>query len=393
MSHPLIARNRDLQRLYEEGFEIEIHGAFLVIRSVPYVSGRREVRRGTLVAPLHVNIDQTFAPTNHVVMFSGDYPCDANGRELEQLRYMANVSEPVPGITTRFGFSNKPPNGYIDHHQLVTTYVAHLEGPAQAIDPDARARTWNPIENTDPNSVFLYPDTASSRAGITHIARKLKDERIAIVGLGGTGSYILDLVAKTLVREIHLFDGDLFGSHNAFRAPGAPSIAELRQRPYKVDHFAAVYARMRRGVIPHPYFMDASRVAELDTMTFVFLCMDAGEAKRLTVERLEQLRIPFIDVGMGLTLSDAASLGGILRVVTSTPEKRDHVRAKQRIDFNGGGDDLYNNIQIADLNALNATLAVLRWKKLRGVYHAGRAEHYSAFVIDTGSLIHEDFPE
>ena len=393
MSHPLIARNDDLRRLHEEGFEIEIQGAFIVIRSVPYVSGRREVRRGTLVASLHLNIDQTIAPTNHVVMFSGDYPCDAEGRELEQLRHATNVSEPVPGITTRFAFSNKPPGGYIDHHQLVTTYVAHLEGPAQVLDQNAHARTWQVVETNDSESVFLYPDTASSRAGITHIARKLENERVAIVGLGGTGSYILDLVAKTLAREIHLFDGDLFGSHNAFRAPGAPSIAELRQRPYKVDHFAAVYARMRRGVVPHPYFMDASQLAELDTMTFAFLCMDAGDAKRLTVERLERIGIPFIDVGMGLTLSAADSLTGILRVVTSTPQMRDHVRTKQRIDFNGGGDDLYNNIQIADLNALNATLAVLKWKKLRGIYHDARAEHYSAFVINTGSLIHEDVPE
>ncbi len=390
MSHPLIAHNADLKRLYDEGFEIEIHGASLVIRAVPYVNSQREVRRGILVASLHLNIDQTIAPTNHVVTFSGDYPCDAEGRELEQLRHAANVSEPVPGITTRFAFSNKPPGGYTDHYQLVTTYVAHLEGPAQAIDQDARARTWHVIENTDPDSVFLYPDTASSRSGITHIARKLEHERVAIVGLGGTGSYILDFVAKTLAKEIHIFDGDRFGSHNAFRAPGAPSIGELRQRPYKVDHFADVYSRMRRGVIPHPYFMDASRVTELDTMTFAFLCMDAGENKRVTVERLEQIGIPFIDVGMGLTLSDADSLTGILRVVTSTPQMRDHVRAKQRIDFNGGGDDLYNNIQIADLNALNATLAILKWKKLRGVYHDGRSEHYSAFVINTGSLIQDD---
>lgn len=391
MLHPLIARNADLRRLHDEGFEIEIHGAFIVIRSVPYLNSRREVRRGILVASLHVNIDQTIVPTNHVVMFSGDYPCDHLGRELENLRHGTAQSEPVAGITTRSSFSNKPPGGYVDHYQLVTTYVANIEGPAQVLDPDARARTWNIVENTDPDSVFLYPDTASSRAGITHIARKLQNERVAIIGLGGTGSYILDLVAKTLAKEIHLFDGDLFGSHNAFRAPGAPSIDELRQRPFKVDHFATVYTRMRRGIVAHPYFMDASRVSDLDTMTFAFLCMDAGKPKRLAVERLEQIGVPFIDVGMGLTLTDSDSLAGLLRVVTSTPNQRDHVRSKQRIDFNGGGDNIYNNIQIADLNALNAALAVIRWKKLRGIYHCSRNEHFSAFAIDTGSLINDDF--
>jgi tRNA A37 threonylcarbamoyladenosine dehydratase len=47
---------------------------------------------------------------------------------------------------------------------------------------------------------------AASRAGITAISARLSMFRIAIVGLGGTGSYVLDLVAKSAVREIHLFD-------------------------------------------------------------------------------------------------------------------------------------------------------------------------------------------
>jgi tRNA A37 threonylcarbamoyladenosine dehydratase len=47
--------------------------------------------------------------------------------------------------------------------------------------------------------------------------------------MGGTGSYILDLVAKTAVMEIHLFDGDDFNQHNAFRAPGAASLEDLEK--------------------------------------------------------------------------------------------------------------------------------------------------------------------
>ena len=62
---------------------------------------------------------------------------------------------------------------------------------------------------------------------------------VAIAGPGGTGSYVLDLVAKTPVRDIHLFDGDSFMSHNAFRAPGAASLEELRALPKKVDYFHA----------------------------------------------------------------------------------------------------------------------------------------------------------
>ena len=81
--------------------------------------------------------------------------------------------------------------------------------------------------------MFCYTDTASSRAEIGVVSAKLKGGAVGIVGLGGTGSYILDLVAKTPMAEIHLFDGDKLLQHNAFRAPGAPSIETLKEAPLK----------------------------------------------------------------------------------------------------------------------------------------------------------------
>jgi hypothetical protein len=78
------------------------------------------------------------------------------------------------------------------------------------------------IKSTD-DSVFRHIDTASARAHIVAITEKLKVSKIAIVGVGGTGSYVLDHVARTPVREIDLFDRDHFLQHNAFRSPGAPS--------------------------------------------------------------------------------------------------------------------------------------------------------------------------
>jgi tRNA A37 threonylcarbamoyladenosine dehydratase len=76
------------------------------------------------------------------------------------------------------------------------------------------------IESGDDDSPFNYIDDASGRAGITAHTNRLSLARVAIVGLGGTGSYVLDLVVKTPVREIHAFDGDWFVQHNAFRSPG-----------------------------------------------------------------------------------------------------------------------------------------------------------------------------
>ena len=209
------------------------------------------------------------------------------------------------------------------------------------------------------------------------------------MGLGGVGCYVLDLVAKTPVPEIHLFDGDIFLNHNAFRAPGAAPLDDLRKKPQKVHYLAELYSRMRKNVVPHDCYVTEETVEQLQEMTFVFLCIDKGRAKRLIVERLEQWGTPFIDVGMGVQLVDGA-LTGVLTVTTSTPEKRDHVRG--RIAFSDGeADNEYSrNVQIADLNALNATLAVIKWKKLRGYYHDLDKEHFSTYTIDGNHLTNED---
>lgn len=67
-------------------------------------------------------------------------------------------------------------------------------------------------------------------------------------------------------------------------------------------------------------------------------------------------------------------------------------RDANRIDFadtdDANGYDL--NIQIAELNALNAVLAVIRWKTHFGFYSDLESEHYSAFTIDGNHLLNED---
>lgn len=149
---------------------------------------------------------------------------------------------------------------------------------------------------------------------------------------------------------------------------------------------------MRRGIYSHPVYIDESNIDELRQMDFVFICIDTGSAKRLVVTKLEEYGISFVDVGMGLYVTSADSIGGILRVTTSTPEQRDHVAAKQRIVFsNGDGNNEYDkNIQIADLNALNAALAVIKWKKLFGFYADLEREHFTTYTLNGNSMINED---
>jgi hypothetical protein len=393
MSDTLISRSADLKRLRDEGYEVEIKAGHLLIRNVPYVNSKKEIKFGILVSKLTLAGDVTARPDDHVAYFVGDHPCREDGKEIEQIKNQSARRALADDVVIDHTFSAKPqPSGfYEDYYAKVTTYVAILSGPAQLIDPTVTAKTFPVIEPGDEEkeTVFNYIDTASNRAEINLVTKKLGLRKIAIVGLGGTGSYVLDLVAKTPAKEIHLFDGDTFWQHNAFRSPGAPSIDELKAKPRKSAYLKNLYSKMHRGIVDHEAYVEAGNVEELQKMDFVFLCLDRGAAKKLIIEKLEYFGVPFVDVGMGVNVTDG-SLGGILRITTSTPEQRDHVR--NRISFSeGDGDNDYDcNIQIADLNALNAALAVIKWKKLCGFYRDLKCEHHSTYTIDCSLLTNED---
>lgn len=388
MSAALFNLNQDLKRLREEGYFVRITGGCLVMHEVPYVNLRREVKTGTITSTLCLSGDVTQKPEPHTVHFKGEYPCNADGTPIRGITPGGAVPADL-GVVSEHMLSSKPgPQGYQDYYQKMSTYATIIAGAAAAISPGATPRLFRQPDAED-ESVFNYLETASDRAGVGALTARLEAERIAIVGVGGTGSYVLDQVAKTPVREIRLIDSDDFLQHNAFRAPGAPSIDNLRDVPRKVDYFANIYSRMHRVIVAHAVQLDASTIHLLDGVTFAFLCMDAGESKRLAVQKLEALGVPFVDVGMGLELVNG-SLGGILRVTASTPHKRDHVRA--RVGFEGGdAENVYaSNIQVADLNMLNAALAVIKWKKIRGFYRDLENEHHCSYTTDGNMLLNGD---
>lgn len=395
MSHKLLDLNDDLRRLRDEGYNVDIHAAYLVVRDIPYVTQAGNVRRdGIFAASLSLNGDILNPPSDHTIKFSGETPCLRDGRPYDAIRPAPDVTRISDALTTQFTFSSKPGSGnYNSYYEKVKTYAALLTAEALVIEPDATPKTFGVVEPQDEDSPFQYLDTSSARADINATTAKLKVERIAIVGLGGTGSYVLDLLAKTPVKEIHIYDGDKFSSHNAFRTPGAASKDDLHKQLLKVEYLAEIYSRMHRGIVAHGHNVDESNSDQLQAMSFVFLCIDAGPGKRHIIESLEASGVPFVDTGMGLYAKDE-TLGGIIRVVTSMAPNRQAARARMSFTADDGAKNEYDrNIQIADLNALNAVMAVLRWKKLCGFYFDFKQERFNSYTIGNNLLLSEDLHE
>lgn len=390
MSTRLIAHSDDLRRLRAEGYTLRVAGGKLVVEDVSFVDADAVVHHdGMLVMPLALAGNKTTPPPDHTASFVGGVPCDAGGAPLTKIINNTDRAELGDGLIAACYFSAKRADGtaYPDYYEKVTTYVAHITSQAAEIDPAATAKPFRPVAvGDDEPGPFHYADTASSRVGIDAISAKLTGERIGIVGLGGTGSYVLDLVAKTPVDKIHLFDGDAMLSHNAFRAPGAPSLEQLGAVPNKVDHLASVYGNMHRGITAHPVPIDASNAELLRDLTFVFVAVDDGPAKKAIIDALIEFEVPFVDVGMGVQAIEG-SLSGLVRTTIGTPGDTDHIG--NHISFAEGhaDDDYRTNIQIAELNAMNATFAVVMWKKLRGFYADLGGDRHSTYSISTNHIV------
>ena len=394
MSSSPTAPDSALQRLLYEGYKVEVRDQHLLVHGVPFVTSQRVVRFGTLVCLYLQQADQVIPPNgqgdNHQAWWTEEHPCYPDGSVLD-LGSQPGVRELLPGVTIHNRFSSKPDKhvaaGYPDHYEKISYYVQMIQNPAKAIDSDVDAKSGEVVETQPDDSVFCYPDTASARASITAISAKLAVERIALVGLGGTGAYVLDQLAKTPVREIHLFDGDIFNSHNAFRSPGAASLGEVNAKEAKTDYFTSKYEPMRRGIVSHPVFVDAQNLHELLGFSFVFVCVDSDSARSIIVQFLVEQRISFVDVGMNLKIvAESNSLIGTARTTLVTPARPE--TATECIPMGDDDDDaLYReNIQVADMNAINAALAVIKWKQHLGFYLDNFNSHELSFVVNFGSI-------
>ncbi len=395
MSPPLTSPSDALERLRADGYCVEIRDNHLLVHDIPYVTQDRKVASGTLVSTLELAADLPVPNPYHVAMFTGQQPCAADGQPLHQILHQAGRQELTRNVVIDFSFSHKPVGrpAYEDYYEKMTTYANILSAPAQQLDASVTARTYRVVASASDDSPFLYMDTAYYRGGAARANDSLKGARVAVVGVGGTGSYILDLLGKAHVAEIHLYDDDRYLQHNAFRAPGPTSVPELQGGPFKVVLYERRWAGMRTGVVAHPYRVDETNVAELDGMDCVFLCVDSDRARALLARLLEERGLTFIDSGMGLiTVGDGDQVQGQLRTTTSTPTTRDAARRHlpRGAAADEQPDDAYRtNIQMVELNALNAALAVVRWKKLRGFYADSESEATSIYAVDGNALLND----
>ena len=248
---------------------------------------------------------------------------------------------------------------------------------------------------------FKIPNTFEARAAIGPVQNRIRGQSIAIIGLGGTGAYILDLVAKTPVKEIHLLDLDEVEWHTFMRAPGAPTAEEIESvrkgSLRKVDYYHSKYASLREGIHPHAVRVDSpSMFADFlsaHPIDYAFVCIDQltdGDSPRQDVvyAALSEAEVPFIDSGVSITLEDSTVRGAVTTSFYAAGcEAWKEAIPNARVQGNVPG---YRNVQLPEVNALAASLAVMEWRRRTEQYVSESASFLHRFRLETPRIVRPD---
>lgn len=385
MFQKLVSHNDDIQRLVKKGYAVAFDSNHLVVRDIPYLDSERQLQIGAIVTKLEF-IDQVrVTQSDHQIFFAGSVPHSLDGTPIPNLAggpTQLALSEASKDVVQR-SFSNKPriEGKFQDFFDKIESYVTIISGPAIALY-NANPYTFRTVQEFTTDPIFKFHDTLTSRAEISELSAKFNNDVIAIIGVGGTGAYLLDFLVKTPVQKIRVFDLDTFHVHNAFRSPGKQEEAEFGKK--KIDVYGSRYENFRTGLSFTPKFIDASCPEDLDGVTFAFVCVDKGSSRAGIFDLLISKGIPFIDVGMGLNRK-RGSLNGQIRTTYYSQEDGQKIRDMGLAGLEDEPENLYRtNIQISELNALNACLAVIRFKQLRGFYFEELP--YYQLLLEIGDL-------
>ena len=201
---------------------------------------------------------------------------------------------------------------------------------------------------------------------------------MAVVGVGGSGSYLVDILAKTDIKELHLYDSDVMETHNAFRVAGAARVGELGCGKYKVNWHEERYEVVRKnGLHSHHFEINNTNYEKLKSCTTVFIAVDDLQTRREIQRACNRMGVEHFSVGIGMEIEGEHNdqIGGNVKVEVNyqVPERGGDEKPKNPVGEDDDAENVYrDNIQTAEQNMLGAALAIIEWKARRGIYRNER---------------------
>ncbi len=176
---------------------------------------------------------------------------------------------------------------------------------------------WHADERTGETPDFAASHAQAFGEGTFERLRRLS---VAVIGCSGTGSPVIEQLARLGVGELVMVDDDQLEARNINRIFNA-TMADVRAGRRKVDVLADAVRRMETGtrVVPLPanlWAPEAVRaVAQCD---LVFGCMDTVDGRFLLNTIATYYQLPYIDLGVRIAaVPDGPCKGEIIEVCGS----------------------------------------------------------------------------
>jgi hypothetical protein len=382
----LVSHNPFIGELEKQGYLIDFINGLFVIYGLPVLNKDGGLEHGDWVSPVDLTAEGKLdPPKSHQASFRGCMPHDGNGRQLRMGGQPTGVHV-AEGFDTNVTFSYKLKDGdamrdYRSFEEKVLTYLETITAPAMAKYPDATPLKALEKMAKAQGSPLRFPDTLSAKYNMNDISARLRGKKVAIIGLGGTGAYILDFAIKTHLERIGLYDDDIVYVDTIFRYPGFIPRAITKK---KVDALAQQYANWHSGIDAVPERITDKNIELLARYDFVFVSIDDGEARRFIVDWLTAKGIPFVDCGMGLNRV-VGGLNGSARITGTDQAAFEKTAGTVHLPTSNAKEDEYRKqAQIAELNAFTAALAVIRFKQHFNLY--AREDDAVSYIFETTSF-------
>jgi ThiF family len=229
----------------------------------------------------------------------------------------------------------------------------------------------DPTPSTDPNPIFNSQALVVGGPGQT----ALHNAKVAVVGLSGGGSHVVQQLAHLGIGLLIMIDPDRVEARHRHRIVGLTWLDTLFKRR-KVDVMARLVERLGTGSrciklfakVPEPTAVEALKSADI-----IVGCLDNLHARADLQEIASRFLIPYVDVGVNIRQTVAeekrdprVSIGG--NVITFTPGgfcmwccgflSKDKLAA----ELNGPNRSYFQNktgeAQVVSLNGIVASQAV-----------------------------------
>ena len=229
--------------------------------------------------------------------------------------------------------------------------------------------------------------------------RRIKEARVVVVGAGGTGSAVLEQLARLGVEHVTVIDDDHLDETNVSRVYGSTledALAGRSKVEVARDHYLRIQPNARIDAI-NASIVDPRLQRELTDATIIFGCTDTDSSRAVLNDIAYQCFVPVLDTGCKVDIHQLQLRGMLGRVrylrpglpclwctgtidgrrvlhETLSPEERESLAAS------GYGSNLGPQPMLIQLTSTVASLAVNEF--LRLVAEAGRPHDGAYLMLD-----------